>query len=73
MTIIVSFQIKVHFKKKILDLLNEESISGVHSSRVAKSINSTRSLSQVFEKVSRPLKCHSNFWGVIYILYTKCV
>ena len=45
--------------KEILDLLNEDSISGACSG----SITLTRSLLRVFEKVSQPLKCHSNFLG----------
>ena len=49
--------------KDILDLLNEESVSGACNG------NSTRSLLQVFDKVNRPLKCHSNFLGG-YIYYS---
>ena len=44
--------------KKILDLLNQESISGACSA-----INSTRNLPRVFEKVSQPLKYHSIFFA----------
>ena len=45
--------------KEILNSINEESISGAHSCRASL----TRSLPRVFENVSRPLKCHSNFIG----------
>ena len=48
--------------KEIIDLFNKESISGARSGR-ASLYNSTRSLPRVFEKVSRPLKWHSNFFG----------
>ena len=45
--------------KEILDLLTDESVSRVYSGRA-----SLRSLLRVFEKMSRPLKCHTNcFFG----------
>ena len=49
---------------KEIILLNEESVSGMHSGRA-----SLRSLPRVFEKVSRPLNCHLNCFGGIYIIH----
>ena len=57
--------VRCALNKEILDLLSEESVSGARSGR-AKSINSTRSLPRVLERVSQPLKCHSNFLGGSY-------
>ena len=51
---------KCALKHFFFNLLNEESVSGVHKCRASR-INSTRSLLQVFG--SRSLKCHSNFFG----------
>ena len=53
--------------EEILDLLNEESISGMCSGK-----STIKSLPQVFEKVSQLLKCNLNFFffgggGHIYI------
>ena len=50
-------------KEKILDLLNEESISGACSVELVYKFYEKST--QVFEKVSQPLKCHLNFLGVI--------
>ena len=68
MTVIVSyFSLRAWctLYKEILDLLNDESISGVHNGR-ASLHNLMKSLPRVFEKVSRLLKCHLNFF-VTYI------
>ena len=46
---------------EILDLLNEESVSGAHSSRASLLIRREVLLS-TFEKVSRSLKYDSNFF-----------
>ena len=56
---------------EILDLLNEESVSGARSSRASLSIQREVLLS-TFEKVSRSLKYDSKFFfdhRHIYILY----
>ena len=47
--------------KKILDLLNEESISGMRSGRASLQIR-REVLPRMFEKVSRSLKYDSNFF-----------
>ena len=49
---------------EILDLFNEESVSGVRSHRA--SLNSMRKSTEEFGKVSQLLKCYSKlFWGHI--------
>ena len=47
--------------KKILNLLNGESVSGESSGRASESINQREVLPQMFEKVSRSLKYDSIF------------
>ena len=54
--------------KKILDLLDEESISGESSGRVSLYIR-REVLPRMFEKVSRSLKYDSNFGGVHKHIY----
>ena len=44
---------------------------GNFSKEVGKSINSMRSLPRVFEKVSRPPKCHSNFFYTHTHIYVQ--
>ena len=52
-----------------LDLFHEESVSGTSSGSSSR-INSTRSLPQVFEMLSRPQCAIQIFLGVTYNIYT---
>ena len=47
--------------KEIFDLLNEERVSGARSGRLVYNFDEKSTAS--VRKVSRPLKCHSKFWG----------